>query len=507
MPDFVPDAAPDFVPDRPPPGPGFPQSLKITSDDVKLQLHNLFHLGGQVAQVPANAAMGMANLVADPITAAADKVTAAAGHPLNMQLPSKAWEQAKNQVYGGALAPNSAGDRLIQAIGPLVATAGASGPGASQSLLNPLPSTFTPSSYTNAFGANAKVPANFVSPAQSQAQMTADLLQRGSAAGFKTPPATTNPNFKNTAIETYAGNEATQQGASVKNAPAVNKLAATELGLDPSLPLTTASIRQVRQNAVAGYQAVRKVGPITTDEQYWQPLMDMEDKYTAVQQAFPGTPKSPILDDINSLAQSKFPSSPAVDKIIALRDKATSAFKAGDNSMGADYKTLAKNLEDQIDRSVSTNPNVSPDVVANFRNSRQMMAKSHDVEAAFNPATNNVSAKTLANNDDGQLTGGLKLAADYARKFPKAMQDPEKIGSAGISKLESMAPLIGSLMGAGHGAEGGAFGAALGAAVPIGSRLSKAYALGPGQSGIFPSTKMPTLYGSALAQALLGSQK
>ena len=150
--------------------------------------------------------------------------------------------------------------------------------------------------------------------------------------------------------------------------------------------------------------------------------------------------------------------------------------------MGAGYRQLSNALEDQIDRGISKNPDVSPDVVSNFRSSRVLAAKAHSVLDALNPATGDVSIQSLAKSGD-PLSGDLKTLADFGNAVPRATQDVSKIGSPGVSHLDVLGPLLAG--GIGEGA-GGHWGLAAGA-YPVARMAAKAYALGPGQSHAIPA--------------------
>jgi hypothetical protein len=65
-----------------------------------------------------------------------------------------------------------------------------------------------------------------------------------------------------------------------------------------------------------------------------------------------------------------------------------------------------------------------------FRNARQIMAKSYDVESVTNVSTGDVSAHGLGKllQQGKPLTGDLKLIADSANSFSRAFADPARFG-------------------------------------------------------------------------------
>jgi len=75
--------------------------------------------------------------------------------------------------------------------------------------------------------------------------------------------------------------------------------------------------------------------------------------------------------------------------------------------------------------------------VPEYQAARQLIAKSHDIEAATNPATGDVNAAKIAQlSMKRPLTGSLNSIADTALAFPKVMQNPSKFG--GVEPLSTL---------------------------------------------------------------------
>jgi hypothetical protein len=474
---------------RPPPK---PLPVVTAPDGQQYDANNaedLKHLAGMTGRVAVHAVTALPVMAEDLGVGVRNALTGD-----HYTLPSHDLEAALDSLFGKPQGPI---EKATDVLGPAVVGAGATGlPGAARTIFGgAVPELGSTAGGTA--GPLSQIPASVLTPDQTKAQFTANLLKRWQAEGGVVPPSQTNPTLSNIIAETVAGKVKTQHEASNTNAAVTDRLASEQLGLNPDAPLTPGALAAVRREAGQGYQAVRRVGPIMTDDQYWQPLLDMEQKYSAMQSAFPGTPKAPIIDDINSLAQSSFPSSPAVDKIIALRDKATAAFNSGDAAMGSDYKALAKNLEDQIERSLPP----GSQVLDNFRSARQRIAMSHSVEDAL--VGEHVSGSKLASSGD-PLSGNLKLIADMANQAPKAMQDPNKIGSR-VSHLDTAASLLTG--GIAEHMTGSPLAIGAGAAWPVGRWLAGKWVQGaPGQSNAIPELSAEVgpraARTAALAQAL-----
>jgi hypothetical protein len=457
----------------------------------------LKHFGGMAARVGTKIVTALPFMAMDAGVGTRNALTGE-----HYTLPSADLNAAMDRYFG---TPQGKIEKATDILGPMVGGAAATGlPGAARTLAGGAVPELG-SSLGGTAGPLSEIPSSVLTPDQTKAQFTAQLLKRWQSEGGVVPPSASNPTAVNAIIESTAGKLKTQHEASAENADVANRLAARAVGLNEDAPLTAGALAAVRRQASAGYTAVRKVGNISTDDQYLQTLADVSDKYTQMASAFPGSKPSPILAEIDTLAQPNFPSGPAVDKISALRDAASAAYKAGDNMLGADYKTLATNLENQIDRAISSRPDVSPDVVKNFRASRQLIAKTHSVEDALTGPTDapNVNAARLANSGD-PLTGELKLIADMAKQAPKAMQDPNKIGSR-VNHLDAYGSGMAALL-AEH-ATGSPWGLAAAGILPAARWGANKYLFSNmGQAGAIPAAAASngpmSARSAALAQAL-----
>ena len=165
------------------------------------------------------------------------------------------------------------------------------------------------------------------------------------------------------------------------------------------------------------------------------------------QEGFPNAPESPIIGLIDSLKSKSFDSSAAIAKIEDLRNTADKAFSSGDKTLGKAAKDASNLLEDTIEKHLETTK--ATDLLKDFRDARQLIAKSYSVEKALNPASGTVDARQLA----AQLKRGkplsdeLKTVAQFAGQFPKAAQVTEKMGSLPqISPVDMFAGGLASLL-------------------------------------------------------------
>lgn len=207
---------------------------------------------------------------------------------------------------------------------------------------------------------------------------------------------------------------------------------------------------------------------------------------------FPSTKEPPGVQALRSeLVQNSRGSTRAVlDYIANLRSQATSNFQVNGEGaamahrMGAAQRQAANALEEAVDRSVANAPQYYRDKLADatafrdqvyaeradqgipiqgpvvemadkqvqtwsdkvaaanakdqanqtlldrYRNARQTIAKSYDVESATNVSTGDVNARGLGKlaQQGKPLSGALKLIADSANSFHRAFQNPASFG-------------------------------------------------------------------------------
>ncbi len=290
-----------------------------------------------------------------------------------------------------------------------------------------------------------------------------DTVRASIEAGYQIPPNMVKPSLANQVIESVSGKQATQQLASVHNAKVTDGLARKALGLADDAPLTKEAMQVYRgaQHA-AGYEPVKNMGLVQTDGAFTQALDDITSKYTGK-----GTIPAVQRDDIRALVDAHksggFDAGDAVDAMRLLRDQADEAFRKGDTAIGKTYKDISKAYEDVIERNLQATGNA--DMLANFRQARQNMAKSFTVEKSIVEGSGGINPQKLAAElQKGKpLTGELKTAAQFANTFKTVAKPLEQVGSPASHNLKSMAS---ALMGGGGFAAMGPAGAAA-AAVPF----------------------------------------
>lgn len=284
-------------------------------------------------------------------------------------------------------------------------------------------------------------------PAQTQ-----QIIEQARRAGYTIPPSQTNPSITNKVLESFSGKIKTNQAAAAKNQERTNETAKKALGLPKDATLDATTLNRIRSEAGQAYAQIANTGLVKPSKSYFDKLDDIVSPYVKAQEGFPDAPPSPVIQEISSLKSTSFDASSGVAKIAELRENASKAYASGDSGLGKAYKSAAGAIEDVLDRHLallSKSPEgtgVTQQMLSNFRNARQLIAKTYTIEKALNTSTGNVVASNLAAQlkRGKPLSGEIKTIAEVAQAFPKAVQPSEQIGSQlPLSPLDFAAALLG----------------------------------------------------------------
>lgn len=279
-----------------------------------------------------------------------------------------------------------------------------------------------------AFGAKIPAPTGVPSVPQNFAGVVKPsevVLANAQKAGYVVPPTTSNPTALNRVLEGIAGKLTTAQQASAQNMGVTNRLAARSLGLPEDQPITLEAIRQVRQAAAQGYEAIRGAGQIIKDAQFTDDLAKITARFRGAAKDYPGLGSSEVDDIVKAIDVDSAGADSTVDAIAILRERADDAFASGKGSLGKAYKDASRALENLIERNLQGRGKEGADILQRFRDARQLIAKTYSVEKAVNPGTGNVSATKLGQQlgRGKPLSGDLKAAGEFSQAFPKAARE------------------------------------------------------------------------------------
>ena len=310
------------------------------------------------------------------------------------------------------------------------------------------------------------------------------VLQAAKVEGYVVPPSNINLSATNRVVDSIGGKAATAQAASSRNQEITNKLARRALGLNEGDALTEAALSGVRKTAGAAYENIKTLpGKFDADSIFQKEINALGSDFAAAAREFPEIASNAQVAELKTaLTKNQISPDAAIEVIKKLRFDASKNFKSFDDPAKAALAKAQRGAADAVEGLVERNliKQGNGKLVPEFRKARELIAKTHDVEAALLEG-GNVSAKALAKAlGSHPLTGDLGLIAKFAAQFEKAAQNPAQAQGAGVSNLLGMGG------GAGLGALGwlasdNPAGAALGVlpfALPPAARglaLSKAY--------------------------------
>lgn len=263
------------------------------------------------------------------------------------------------------------------------------------------------------------------------------------AIGLKVPPSSVNPSATNQMLEGISGKIKTEQAASAANKQIINRISKEYLGIADDIPLSTEVLAQKRLEYGKAYDAVRSGGRVSADDKFRETLASIGKANSNAAKDFPELASPDIDNLLKGVNKEAFDADSAVDVIHLLRDRADKAYIAGDKSLGKANKAAATALEDLLERDL-TKRGFDKELVSQFKNSRQEIAKTYSIQKALNAETGDVDASKLAKElaKGKPLTGNLKTVAEFATAFPKATQNL-KGSTPAISPLDYTAGMIG----------------------------------------------------------------
>jgi hypothetical protein len=321
-------------------------------------------------------------------------------------------------------------------------------------------------------------------------------LQAAQREGYVATPGSVSPTGKNVVAERMAGKTHLEQLASVQNQTVTDKLARRAAGLPETAPLTSATMQDIRKVEYAkGYEPVKKLGQIKTDEAFLGDLINVESKYTGAAGSFPEAIPEQVTNLVKNFTKDKFDAGDAVDVTRKLREQAKADFKRGENDLGMARISVSNALENQIERALtSANRPDAAAILEQFKASRQRMAVSHTIEDAIKEGGGSVIASKLARDiQSGKyVSGDIKTIAEFSNVFPRVSQTPSQIGTPGAGTMMGRSLSGGAGAAAGFamgGPTGAGFGGALGAIAPeMVSAGMRNYLLSPtGQRNLIPN--------------------
>lgn len=248
--------------------------------------------------------------------------------------------------------------------------------------------------------------------------------EKANAAGFVIPPADLSPGPLTETLSAISGKVKTAQVASARNQTVSNGLARKALGLGDDVDLNLDTLEGLRRTAAQAYAPVAQSGTVVPGKVYTSALDSALSPFTSQGKSFPGARVPKVVEDINALRTEKFDAGDALNMIRSMRESADIAYRGGEAQAGKAYKAAAGALEDAIEGHLKSLGQPGGDLLKNFRDARQTIAKTYSVQSALNPETGAVNAVKLGSAlaKGKPLTGELRTIAEAGQAFPKSMQ-------------------------------------------------------------------------------------
>jgi hypothetical protein len=274
-----------------------------------------------------------------------------------------------------------------------------------------------------------RAPANL-----TQSQLVAE---RAIAQGATLPPTQVNPSMLNRLLEGFSGKQQTGQVASIKNQEVINAQARKTLNLPEDTVITPQVLQDYRNVKGQAYDALKANNTYYADKQFFT---DINKRTAELQKLANTTDVTAELRVLNGLKQMNFDGVGLVEQMKRLRfdgEGNLASLDPSNRSLGQAQKFAARQLEDLAERNLK-NFN-QPDVMSNFKQARQDIAKSYTIEKSLNAVTGDVSGAKLGQRAaQGKIVPSeLQALADAAAAYPTAFQNTSRIGSVpGISPLD-----------------------------------------------------------------------
>ena len=273
-----------------------------------------------------------------------------------------------------------------------------------------------------------------------QAAESTRITTASKEAGYALPPSEVNPSITNRTLEGASGQAQVAKKLSIKNQATTNDLVRKDIGLAPDVPATPESLAAIRAEAGKAYEAVKQVGTITNDPQYFADLQNISKSFDTAAESYKGV-SNPIADVIQNISVETATAPAAIEMVKILRGKADVAYRTGDAPLGKSYKAAAQAIDDSLNRYLTRdaeffNDPAMADAVSKYQAARERIAKTYTAEKSLRAGGNfdaNVYAKELSKGRP--LEGAGKTVAEFAAQFPRAAKVPEKIGGDALLGL------------------------------------------------------------------------
>ena len=206
-----------------------------------------------------------------------------------------------------------------------------------------------------------------------------------------------------------------------------------ELGQPPGTEISPEILKQYNAQHWGDYESLIKAPELKNgmlpNKKFQVAIKEIGNKATEGAKEFPKTFKTmkQVTDLLEDYKQGKtIPADITVRAIKKLRSDATTNIageKPEQKELGLAQRKVAMALEGLIEDSLKT-----PELLAQYREARTAIAKSHDVQSSLDPVTRKVDPSRLSAllTEGRPLTGKLESLAEVSGAFPGAVRTPEE---------------------------------------------------------------------------------
>ena len=253
---------------------------------------------------------------------------------------------------------------------------------------------------------------------------TRAAAKQANSQGYVIPPVELSPNSAVEALSGFSGKAKTTQVASARNQTVSNSLARKALGLSDDVDLNIDTLEALRKQAASAYAPVAAAGTVTPTKAFTDALDEAIKPFASQARSFPKRQIPSVVGDIEALKSPQFDAGDALDVLRLVRTSSDKAFRDGDKDAGRAYRMASNALEDALETHLQGLGQPGADMLKQFRDARQQIAKTWTVQNALNPSTGNINAIKLAADlaKNKPLSGELRSVAEFGQAFPKAAQ-------------------------------------------------------------------------------------
>jgi 3-dehydroquinate dehydratase len=295
-----------------------------------------------------------------------------------------------------------------------------------------------------------------------------DAAAEAQRLGIAINPADIDPSVSTRALSAAAGPRG-PEALALANKPRVTQIAKNELGLDPTISLTSDAYSTARANLAAPYDEVRKLPTMVADETALKNLNDLRKNDKLIGGEGVAKKVNKLVDDAVAKTQAGLTGAEVLDNVRNLRADAKKIY----NNQNATPKqiaiadanlAIANQLESMIESNIS-----NPKLLDQFRDARQKMARTYVYEGAtdFNTGMVDVSKLARITSKDNALTGDIASLGKIAGNFPDVFTTTAASKFYDLPRItrSGLGGATGALIGSPFGVTGSIIGMATGTAL------------------------------------------